>query len=385
MHLHALLLLVALVGSREGAVMQNIFSFPPCDSPQVEEAAFAAVKHINSHHYHGYKYVLNRIEKVKMVDKFPHGETYILEMDLLETKCHILNPTPAEACPVRSRAETKVEGDCDVMLSHAAGQFSVIAYKCKSTPDSAEDVMKLYPGQPMLLPLNDTNALQSVTHSLRKFNQVSNETAVFHLMEIGRMSSQVVASLTGPTYFSEFAIVETNCTDDVLDQSNCVPLSESTARHGFCSSSVSSVGLANEELIVNCDIYPAQGPPIFNVPAAPLDPALSAVPLGPLEPAGPVAPPGPDGNAASLLPAIPVVPAAPAVHHHHHHPHSNVGTGTGVHGFKHHGLGHAFDPAASPFISSSEEMIAKPMVKRSVVAPLPVEPLIICPGRIRHF
>ena len=42
-------------------------SRPPCDSPDVEAVATVAQDYLNSQHTHGYKYVLNRIEDVKVI------------------------------------------------------------------------------------------------------------------------------------------------------------------------------------------------------------------------------------------------------------------------------------------------------------------------------
>ena len=39
---------------------------PECDSPEVEEAALVAQDYLNAQHNHGYKYVLNRIEDIKV-------------------------------------------------------------------------------------------------------------------------------------------------------------------------------------------------------------------------------------------------------------------------------------------------------------------------------
>ncbi len=42
---------------------------PPCDSPEVEEAALVAQDYLNAQHTHGYKYALNRIEEIKIYSK----------------------------------------------------------------------------------------------------------------------------------------------------------------------------------------------------------------------------------------------------------------------------------------------------------------------------
>lgn len=42
-------------------------SRPPCDSPDAEAAAVVAQDYLNAQHTHGYKYVLNRIEDIKII------------------------------------------------------------------------------------------------------------------------------------------------------------------------------------------------------------------------------------------------------------------------------------------------------------------------------
>ncbi|MGH0121208.1 UNVERIFIED_CONTAM: hypothetical protein FKN15_071548 [Acipenser sinensis] len=209
------------MGSRAIGIASTVLRRPDCDSPESEEAAKVAVDYINSHHHHGYKYTLNNIEEIKVIPRVPQGETFIMELELLETKCHIVNPLPVENCTVRSLAETKVEGDCDVALAKVQGTFTVT--------DSAEDVAKRCPDCPQLLPLNDTRALDLVSVSLSKFNTDSSEPVYFKLMEVGRLSTQTLPN--GPSYFAEYAIVETNCTSDIPDNhhDDCIPLSKSLA------------------------------------------------------------------------------------------------------------------------------------------------------------
>lgn len=55
--------LVLLVGA--GAQV-NVLR-PQCDSNEIEEAALVAQDYLNSQHTHGYKFVLNRIEDVKIL------------------------------------------------------------------------------------------------------------------------------------------------------------------------------------------------------------------------------------------------------------------------------------------------------------------------------
>lgn len=49
-------------------VTHNI-TLPLCDSPEAEAAAQVALDFINAQHTHGYKYALNQIEDIKVINK----------------------------------------------------------------------------------------------------------------------------------------------------------------------------------------------------------------------------------------------------------------------------------------------------------------------------
>ncbi|XP_028831553.1 alpha-2-HS-glycoprotein 2 [Denticeps clupeoides] len=195
----------------------------PCDSPEAEKAALFSQDFLNAQHTHGYKYTLNQIDDFKIATRPDGVETYFIELELLETKCHVLDPTPVANCTVRTKAESAVEADCDVALSNAAGVLSVVAFKCGSEIETVDGCV----GCINLLPLNHTDALIVTSASLASFNnQTGNATtSKFSLLEVGRLSSQVLAG--GPRLFAEYAIVETNCTTDEDD--NCVPLNNTVA------------------------------------------------------------------------------------------------------------------------------------------------------------
>uniref|UniRef100_A0A3Q3IVQ6 Cystatin fetuin-A-type domain-containing protein n=1 Tax=Monopterus albus TaxID=43700 RepID=A0A3Q3IVQ6_MONAL len=168
---------------------------PPCDSPEVEEAALVAQEYLNAQHTHGYKYALNRIEDIK-IHITPTGDSiYVLEIDLLETDCHVLDPTPVVNCTVRPKIFTAVEGDCDVVLKKVHGALAVTAFKCK-TEESREDMCR---GCHTLLPLNDTVALNFVSASLATLNKDVNKT--YSILEVGRMLSQVGLSIICSDFF----------------------------------------------------------------------------------------------------------------------------------------------------------------------------------------
>ncbi|XP_036410382.1 alpha-2-HS-glycoprotein-like [Megalops cyprinoides] len=311
---------------------------PPCDSLEVEEAGLVSQDYINSQFSHGYKYALNQIEDVKIYPKADGGETMVLDLELLETKCHILDPTPVANCTVRPRHETKVEADCDVILSKAGGVLSVLSYKCKSEPESAEDMCV---GCPLLEPLNHTDALQVVASSLAQFNlRPDNNTAKFALRDVGRLSSQIVSG--GPQFLTEYAIVETNCTVD--DDGICIPLPDPLARTGFCIAKGVPAAAT-----VDCTV--------FDIAVPPLPPLVNAT--------------------DAVVP--PVVPPFQTIH-----------------GLKHHHRKSAIhDPALASLLSESAESqeMAAPIVKRQVPAETQIDPpvaaqlppLPVCPGKVKHF
>ncbi|KAE8603719.1 hypothetical protein XENTR_v10014444 [Xenopus tropicalis] len=200
-----------------------------------------------------------------------NGEVFYVELDLLESKCPWVSPTPAENCPVRPRAEQAVEGDCKVKLQKQNGNFTVIGVSCKSKPDSAENVFRACPTCWLLAPLNDTQVAHAVDVALADFNN-GNNTVYFKLHEIGR------AQIQGPANNKvqvEFIFVATNCSkEQALD--SCVALTGDDAQYGSCVGSVTQLpGAQDEELDVQCAVYEPQQPQVD--PSIPLVPAQPSV------------------------------------------------------------------------------------------------------------
>lgn len=76
---------------------------PQCDSEEVEEAALVAQDYLNSHHTHGYKFALNRIEDVKILTKVSQvvWSSYCIR-DVLS--CHNMLITFVPSLPLDSRS-----------------------------------------------------------------------------------------------------------------------------------------------------------------------------------------------------------------------------------------------------------------------------------------
>ncbi|XP_008936503.1 PREDICTED: alpha-2-HS-glycoprotein [Merops nubicus] len=315
-----------------------------CDDPEAEAAAEVAVSYINGHSHHGYKFVLNRIENIHVLPQLPNNDIIFLELDLLETTCHILSPTPLANCTVRSFTEHAVEGDCDVKLQKVNGKFFVLASKCHSHADSSEDILQLCPDCPLLARLNDTEVVTTVTAALNDHNS---KTAGPHLrlLEIGRAKIQYVPA---HIVFVEFAVAATNCSAEEAKENveACQLLPDDQSNFGFCTATM--VTRPSQDLTVNCKLYGHQPGVTYSLPG--------------------------QDTSAGLVPSV-------------------------VQGFTNHNLRFSHNnPVASESISSefSASMLsAKSVAKRAVAevaqhdkVPRPVgfvPPPPPCPGKIRHF
>ncbi|XP_066477658.1 alpha-2-HS-glycoprotein [Tiliqua scincoides] len=233
-----------------------------CDDQEAEEAALVARDYINGHNLHGYKYELNRIEKIKVLPRRPFGEIFFLELDFLETGCPVISPVPVENCTVRQRHEHAVEGDCDVKLLKLDGKLTVLSTKCHSTPDSAEDLVRLCPDCPQLVNLNDASVVHAVDVALAQYN-ANNASCYYKILEITRARS----SFMPVGVHAEFVIVGTNCTAQQAKEhvENCHVEKGEHAHSGFCKASfikvpeISADGLKQvNSTQVTCEIYDHQ-------------------------------------------------------------------------------------------------------------------------------
>ncbi|XP_065528705.1 alpha-2-HS-glycoprotein [Lathamus discolor] len=340
--------LVALILLVQLAIHKAVPAAPPaplgCDDPESEAAAEVAVNYINGHSQHGYKFALNRIENIRVLPQGLNNDIIFIELDLLETTCPILSPTPLANCTVRSFTEHAVEGDCDVKLQRVDGILSVLASKCHSHADSSEDVLQLCPDCPLLASLNNTEVLTAVTAALSDYNSKTAD-AYLRLLEIGRAKIQYHPTHTVSV---EFAVAATNCSAEVakVNVEACQLLPEDQSNFGFCTATV--VTRPSQHLKVDCQLYGHQ-------------------------PGVTYAQPG-QGTSAGLVPSV-------------------------VQGFTNHNLRLSHNNPVASESSSSEfptsVLSAKPVAKRAVAevaqhdkVPRPVgfvPPPPPCPGKIRHF
>ncbi|KFQ90308.1 Alpha-2-HS-glycoprotein [Phoenicopterus ruber ruber] len=341
--------LVALILLVQLPVHKAVPAAPPaplgCDDPESEAAAEFAVNYINGHSHHGYKFALNRIENIHVRPQGLNNDIMFLELDLLETTCHILSPTPLANCTVRSFTQHAVEGDCDVKLQKLDGKLSVVASKCHSHADSREDVLQFCPDCPLLASLNNTEVLTAVTAALNDHNSKTAD-AYLRLLEIGRAKIQY-----HPAHIVsvEFAVAATNCSaEKAKDNAEaCQLLPDDQSNFGFCTATM--VTRPSQDLKVDCQLYGHQVP-------TPDVPFLS------------------QDTSAGLVPSV-------------------------VHGFTNHNLRLSHNNPVASESSSSEfptsVLSAKSVAKRAVAevaqhdkVPRPVgfvPPPPPCPGKIRYF
>ncbi|NWW29101.1 FETUA protein, partial [Falcunculus frontatus] len=252
--------LVALILLVQLPIHKAVPAAPPaplgCDDPESVAAAEVAVNYINGHSHHGYKFALNRIEDIRVIPQGPNNDIMFLELDLLETNCHILSPTPLANCTVRSFAEHAVEGDCDVKLQRVDGTLSVLASKCHSHADSSEDILKVCPDCPLLASLNNTEVLETVSAALNDHNSKTTDSYL-RLLEIGRAKIQYHPA---HTVVAEFAVGATNCSAEQAkaNEGACQLLPEDQSNFGFCTAVM--VKLPSQDLQVDCQLYGHQVP-----------------------------------------------------------------------------------------------------------------------------
>ncbi|XP_024416620.1 alpha-2-HS-glycoprotein isoform X2 [Desmodus rotundus] len=328
-----------------------------CDDPETEQVAMEAVDYINKNRNRGYKHTLNQIDKVKVWPRRPMGEVFEIEIDTLETTCHVLDPTPVVNCSVRQLTEHAVEGDCDFRVLKQDGQFFVSFAKCDSSPDSAEDVLKVCPDCPLLAPINATRVVRTVEAALTAFN-ADNNGSYFQLVEVSR--AQLVP--LPPSTYVEFAVAATDCVaKEVTDPAKCNLLAEK--QYGFCKATLNEKA-TGDAVDVTCTVFqtepklPQPQPDTYTLTPG----VASAVPA--------TLPANLPAAAMVVGPLVVAVPPPPA-------PVNRA----------HYDLRHTFTGVASVESASGEAFqVGKvhTVVQPDVAAA--TRPLVRpCPGRIRHF
>ncbi|KAK1897068.1 Alpha-2-HS-glycoprotein [Dissostichus eleginoides] len=221
-----------------------------CSEDGGAAAARMAAHHIDENHDHGYKFKLSEIKGNK-VEKVDDGCEIELQLDLLETTCHNINPTHFEDCMIRFETDRAVMANCSVRMSVRNGDARVRNYHCDTRQGG--EMMMICPDCPNLISLHDPDGMKSVKEAVQRFNENTTNQNYFILKDVGRIKIGWMM-MTGSNYWAEIALVESHCPmgSRILPEA-CKPLYPDRARHAYCRSSYSkSKGLRS----VECEYYP---------------------------------------------------------------------------------------------------------------------------------
>nr|Q5KQS4.1 RecName: Full=Antihemorrhagic factor cMSF; AltName: Full=Chinese mamushi serum factor; Flags: Precursor [Gloydius brevicaudus]BAD88536.1 antihemorrhagic factor precursor [Gloydius brevicaudus] len=229
----ALVLLGQIIGSTLSSQVRGDLE---CNDREAKEWADQAVRYINEHKLHEYKQALNVIKNIVVVPWNGDLVAVFLKLNLLETECHVLDPTPVEKCTIRPQQNHAVEMDCDAKIMFDVETFKQDVFvKCHSTPDSVEDVRRNCLKCPILLSPSDPHVVDSVEYVLNKHNeQLSGH--VYEVLEISRGQHKYEPE----AFYVEFAIVEVNCTAQEAhdDHHHCHPNTAGEDHIAFCKATV---------------------------------------------------------------------------------------------------------------------------------------------------
>ncbi|KAF7656427.1 hypothetical protein LDENG_00041320 [Lucifuga dentata] len=244
-------------------------------------AARLAMHRINENHQHGYKFKLIEVQSSK-VEEVDGGCNFVLQLDLRETNCHVLNPKHFEDCEIRGMDETEVMAKCSAEVAVTAEDAFVSKYDCKTQRVHTDmELAAQCPDCPKLLPLNNTEGLNSVDKAITNFNQNTSNQNYYVLQEVARLKIGYMM-MAGMMYYADFVVVETNCPmGSRIALKACKPLCSDRARHAYCHSSYSSSrGITS----LQCEFYPALKPVVpSQEPTCVVRPAVGAPPL-PVDP-----------------------------------------------------------------------------------------------------
>ncbi|XP_009557608.2 fetuin-B [Cuculus canorus] len=234
---------------------------PTCDDTAVEEAADLALRQINADQKEGYILSLYRIFSVREHPQEISGSVFYLILDVVDTECHVLSKKLWKNCKARF-AHTTVYGQCKavIYINQARNIAHLNTYECILQPVPPRYIWSVCPDCPVDDSPAEPKYLETAVQSLDKFNEESEQTHYFSVLNVTRASMQWV---TGPAHFVEFLIQETSCSknDTIADISKCKPLSSELAQIGFCKGSVVNSHLEHKQFItISCEIYSLQDP-----------------------------------------------------------------------------------------------------------------------------
>ncbi|XP_030071865.1 fetuin-B [Microcaecilia unicolor] len=225
-----------------------------CNDTLVKVAAGLALDEINSKRTEGYVFNLNRIADAHTQRVGTTGTVFYLQLDLVETKCHVLSKRRAKDCENRPLHQS-VYGHCNATyyLNRPGRIARLYSYDCAFHPVSREKINMMCPDCPIASSPDTPIFLETAEKTLQKFNQESNETHYFTILNVTKASMQWVV---GPSHFVEYTIYETICirVHLVVKMYLCERVERQFARLGLCQGSVMKSDIM-EHTSVSCEIY----------------------------------------------------------------------------------------------------------------------------------
>nr|XP_061790309.1 alpha-2-HS-glycoprotein-like [Nerophis lumbriciformis] len=224
-----------------------------CDDDGGAAAASLAVRHINEHHKHGYKFKLDA-PPASNFQQGPDGCQIDLLLKLRQTKCHVSNPKSHEDCEVMSLGDRGALATCNSRVDVIGGVATVISHNCDTKAENTNAEMVLIcPDCPSLSPLDDETGVKAVQAAVKNYNQQHNHQNYFRLMEISQLTSYYIPGM-GTFMSLEFALVESVCPKDsriVLE--TCEARCPDRAHHAFCKTTYNIIG--GEFGNLECELY----------------------------------------------------------------------------------------------------------------------------------
>ncbi|XP_047658635.1 fetuin-B isoform X3 [Tachysurus fulvidraco] len=236
------------------AVIATHLSPVPCDDKSVMKLARLAVNYINEDRQEGYKFALNRLFNVQVHPQGPAGKVYYLDLDVLETKCHVLSRKSWKRCDIRPFMETQISGNCNTTILHTPEGLSYLySYDCTLVPDPPEKLQKTCPDCPLLLAVDSDRAMSSAKITLRSYNGQSTLPAQLTVAAITRASHQVSPAAA---IFVEYTVQE--CSVPPVDEALCLPADAGKGPIGFCGGAVFGAESTPTDVKVSCEIFHPQ-------------------------------------------------------------------------------------------------------------------------------
>ncbi|XP_026179400.1 fetuin-B [Mastacembelus armatus] len=245
------------VANSEGFALAPIEPAPiPCNDKAVEKLSRLAVTYINEDRTDGYKFALNYIANVHLHAQGPAGNVYYLDLDVLETKCHIGSLKSWKRCDVRPFMETQISGNCNTTILHTPEGYSYLySYDCTLVPDPPEKLQQTCPTCPVLLPVDSPEAVKAAQITLASYKRQSRLGAGLGVKKVTRAAEQVVPV---KTTFVEYTVQE--CPEGVTERGTCqrLTLDSDTQTEGFCAGSVRGNINIHPDVRVSCEMFKVQ-------------------------------------------------------------------------------------------------------------------------------